>query len=249
MHAPNLSLAAARFALELVSSEELVKLADDLLTNGVYSYSLGELYSIRSPNLAVVSPLFISALKEMGISLPSREEAARTLVKGSLSDIAEGNVTPFEGLTHLLGVINTTRQYQDRLVTQAILDFCDCGEVFRWMDEYDYLTAVGEEEYIGADASERRLAALNSQVAAFSDRWLCEHVALSIDPRWLTWSEGIVQKLAQAIRDERRFADLPILADALEEAGCTNRDMLTHCRESGKHISRCWLVDLLLQEK
>jgi hypothetical protein len=57
-----------------------------------------------------------------------------------------------------------------------------------------------------------------------------------------------VVKLAQVIYDERRFTDLPILADALEEAGCTNSDVLDHCRGPGPHVRGCWVVDLLLDK-
>jgi hypothetical protein len=67
-----------------------------------------------------------------------------------------------------------------------------------------------------------------------------------LDPAWLSWREGTVRKLAQAIYDERRFADLPILADALEDTGCTNLEILTHCRQPADHVRGCWLIDLLL---
>jgi hypothetical protein len=65
-------------------------------------------------------------------------------------------------------------------------------------------------------------------------------------PSWLAWHDGTVPKIAQAIYDERRFTDLPILADALEEAGCTNADILGHCRSEGPHVRGCWVVDLIL---
>ncbi len=48
---------------------------------------------------------------------------------------------------------------------------------------------------------------------------------------WLTWREGTVVRLAQEIYDGRHFDRLPILADALEEAGCDNAEVLAHCRE------------------
>jgi hypothetical protein len=67
-----------------------------------------------------------------------------------------------------------------------------------------------------------------------------------IDPLWLTWNGSTVAKLAQAIYDERRFTDLPILADALEEAGCDNADILAHRRSGGEHVRGCWVVDALL---
>jgi hypothetical protein len=69
---------------------------------------------------------------------------------------------------------------------------------------------------------------------------------VSLDPGWLTWNGGTVAKLAQAIYEERRFQDLPVLADALEEAGCTNEGILVHCRRPGEHVRGCWVVDLLL---
>jgi hypothetical protein len=68
----------------------------------------------------------------------------------------------------------------------------------------------------------------------------------AIDPHWFAWNGGIVRKLAQAIYDEHRFGDLPILADALEEAGCTDEAILSHCRQPGEHVRGCWVVDALL---
>ena len=64
-----------------------------------------------------------------------------------------------------------------------------------------------------------------------------------IDPICLT---PAVKALAQSIYDDRRFADLPNLADALEELGCTNHEIARHCRQQGEHVRGCWAVDLLL---
>lgn len=69
---------------------------------------------------------------------------------------------------------------------------------------------------------------------------------VTIDSSWLTWNDGTVPKLAQTIYDERAFENLPILADALEDAGCTNKDILDHCRAIGPHARGCWVVDLIL---
>jgi hypothetical protein len=55
-----------------------------------------------------------------------------------------------------------------------------------------------------------------------------------------------VVKLAQAVYDERAYDRLPVLADALEDAGCHDADILTHCRGPGPHVRGCWLIDLLL---
>jgi len=67
-----------------------------------------------------------------------------------------------------------------------------------------------------------------------------------IDPSWLGWNNGVIPRLAQAIYDERAFDRLPILADALEDAGCENADILAHCRQPGEHVRGCWVLDLLL---
>jgi hypothetical protein len=67
-----------------------------------------------------------------------------------------------------------------------------------------------------------------------------------IDLSWLAWNGGAARKLAASIQAERRFGDLPVLADALEEAGCTSEDILRHCRDGGEHALGCWVIDLLL---
>lgn len=66
------------------------------------------------------------------------------------------------------------------------------------------------------------------------------------DPAWLEANGGLVARLAQSIYDERRFTELPILADALEDAGCTEVAILEHLRGSGPHARGCWPLDLLL---
>ncbi len=63
------------------------------------------------------------------------------------------------------------------------------------------------------------------------------------DPAWLT---PTVRAIASAIYADRAFDRLPILADALEEAGCTNADILLHCRMPEDHVRGCWVVDLVL---
>lgn len=70
--------------------------------------------------------------------------------------------------------------------------------------------------------------------------------SVTFDPAWRTPN---VTAVAQTIYDERRFTDMPILADALEEAGCTNEDILSHCRNGKEHARGCWVVDLLLGKK
>ena len=67
-----------------------------------------------------------------------------------------------------------------------------------------------------------------------------------IDLEWLT---DTVVALARGIYAGRAFDGMPILADALQEAGCDDDDILTHCREPGEHVRGCWVVDLLLGKR
>jgi hypothetical protein len=69
---------------------------------------------------------------------------------------------------------------------------------------------------------------------------------VALDPAWFRWNDGLVIRLAQAIYDDKNFEDLPVLADALEEAGCTDPEILGHCRGGGEHVRGCWAVDLIL---
>ena len=66
---------------------------------------------------------------------------------------------------------------------------------------------------------------------------------VTIDPTDLSRA---VRELAASTYKARAFDRLPILADALEEAGCGNTDLLNHCRQPGTHVRGCWVIDLLL---
>jgi hypothetical protein len=70
--------------------------------------------------------------------------------------------------------------------------------------------------------------------------------SVSLTPSWLTWNGGVVVRVARSIYETSRFEDLPVLADALEEAGCTDADLLAHCRGAGEHVRGCWALSLLL---
>jgi hypothetical protein len=66
---------------------------------------------------------------------------------------------------------------------------------------------------------------------------------VAIDPPWLT---STVSALATGIYADRAFDRLPILADALQDAGCDNDDILSHLRSDGPHVKGCWALDLVL---
>jgi hypothetical protein len=71
-------------------------------------------------------------------------------------------------------------------------------------------------------------------------------LAPAADPAWLAGGGGRPVKLAQQIYQDRAFERLPDLADALEQAGCSDEAVLGHCRAGGDHVRGCWVVDLVL---
>jgi hypothetical protein len=71
----------------------------------------------------------------------------------------------------------------------------------------------------------------------------------AVEAAWLACNGGAVPRLARSIRDERAFGRLPLLADALEDAGCTDVDLLGHCRSGAEHALGCWAVELLLSKE
>ena len=67
--------------------------------------------------------------------------------------------------------------------------------------------------------------------------------AVTFGPAGLT---PAIKSLGDAIYVERAFERMPVLGDALEEAGWNSVEVLAHCREPGEHVRGCWLVDALL---
>jgi hypothetical protein len=68
----------------------------------------------------------------------------------------------------------------------------------------------------------------------------------ALEPGVRAWNGGALAPLAQAIQEGGRFAELVVLADALEAAGCREAAILAHCRGPGEHAPGCWVLDLVL---
>jgi hypothetical protein len=61
-----------------------------------------------------------------------------------------------------------------------------------------------------------------------------------------SWRTDTALSLAHQMYESRDFGAMPILADALQDAGCDHEDILNHCRSRGVHVRGCWAVDLVL---
>jgi hypothetical protein len=96
-----------------------------------------------------------------------------------------------------------------------------------------------------ADATGRS-AESAAQSLLFRDIFGNPFCPVTFDPRWRT---SDVVDLAQAIYDDKAFERMPILADALMDAGCEEEQIIDHCRGEGPHVRGCWVVDLVLGKK
>jgi hypothetical protein len=129
------------------------------------------------------------------------------------------------------------------LVGAAALDFGD-GSIAAEVEAERAKEKVLQEGAAPAGAWVRQLALLSACVRdIFGNPF---RRAPPLPPSVLAWNDAIIRRIAEGIYDERAFDRLPVLADAVEEAGCTDAEILAHCRGLGPHVRGCWVVDLLL---
>lgn len=69
---------------------------------------------------------------------------------------------------------------------------------------------------------------------------------MALAPDWLRWHDGAVGRVARAIDEEETYEQMPVLGDALEDAGCDDREILDHLRGPGPHVRGCWVLDRIL---
>ncbi len=110
-----------------------------------------------------------------------------------------------------------------------------------WSDNEATNLLIGR---LGLDAVNRRLDGLGLTATRLRRRMMDLEAARRGDENVSTPAE--LRALAEAVYEERAFDRLPILADALEDAGCSDSAVLNHCRQPGVHVRGCWVVDLLL---
>jgi hypothetical protein len=81
------------------------------------------------------------------------------------------------------------------------------------------------------------------EIATFRDLAPNPFVPLAWNPDWFT---SAVRDLAAHIYAAHEFCSMPILADALQDAGCDDEQILTHCRADETHARGCWVLDAVL---
>jgi hypothetical protein len=157
-------------------------------------------------------------------------------------------ITPTEW-THVLGTggrfePNKLRSLVARAAASAALpEASEAAQLTAWAVERAALEAAMTWHDEKAAAS---MAGAAVRAGVLRDIFGNPFRRLTLAPSCLTWRDGLIRSMAATIYEERRYEDLPVLADALEEAGCTNRAVLRHCRGRNVHVRGCWVVDLIL---
>jgi hypothetical protein len=169
------------------------------------------------------------------------ERAAAAQAAGSAADVARADAdnvaTPDSASAHVIYV--------------ASLAACVVRDAFRSDDPCSLLWAVAAvgRSYCIADGP------LSAEAALLRDLFgpLPFRLLTPLAPAWLRWNEGTVGRLAEGVYGDRRLPEgtldptpLTVLADALEDAGCDQADLLSHLRGPGPHVRGCWAVDLVL---
>jgi hypothetical protein len=188
------------------------------------------------------------------------DEAGRRAVETG-ERFADGHATDEErkaASTEVFDILGTLQQESGRWDRKFALLTAERA-VLRWREDRDTClkaTEAADSAWQAAEASksvnEAHRAILQShlggtiarpQQTAFLRDVFHPFRSVSPDPAWRT---PAVLHLAQFIYEDRAFDQLPIPADALEEAGCTSQQLLDHCRSPGPHVRGCWAVDLVL---
>jgi hypothetical protein len=177
----------------------------------------------RSRNVIDVSDLYAD-------DLASEEQLTTTL---SEADAAGQDV----GILHAIGRVGQTAARAVIFLTPQLF-------------VNDVIIGVIQTKVLTADATpaseamrEADRAELEAHASLLRDIFGNPFRPVTLNPDWLT---STAVALAKQMYESRDFSAMPILADALQDTGCDNDDILNHCRERGQHVRGCWVVDLVL---
>jgi hypothetical protein len=113
-----------------------------------------------------------------------------------------------------------------------------------WKRVKDRARSAFDSTYFADGVDERIIREWSYQAALLRDIFGNPFRPVAFDPAWRT---STAVAIAQQMYVSRDFFAMPILADALQDAGCDSDDVLTHCRDAnGVHVRGCWVVDLVL---
>jgi hypothetical protein len=139
------------------------------------------------------------------------------------------------------------REYAERQTDEVLSHLAEAGGLDylgvcrqRQLPSEEYLTFVDRADRERQAGVTRERAA---QAHLVRDIFANPFRSVRFSPEWRT---ATAIALAQQMYESREFSAMPILADALQDAGCDNDEVLSHCRGAGPHVRGCWVVDLVL---
>jgi uncharacterized protein (TIGR02996 family) len=127
-----------------------------------------------------------------------------------------------------------------------------------WLEEHVPRQKRGEQmtEASKAEQIEARTSIDANLAVLLRDVFDNPFRSTAVDLGWLAWNQGTIPRLAWEIYEERYLplgtldgVRLALLADMLEDAGCTEPQLLEHCRSAGPHLRGCWALDLILARR
>jgi hypothetical protein len=127
------------------------------------------------------------------------------------------------------------------IIYTAVSSLCLPRRYIGYLSVWEYLVRFGE--MFGPEFSDNAASLVRMLLA---DIFANPFRPITLDSSWLT---STVVALATGIYNDRAFDRMPILADALQDAGCENEEILNHCRGEGPHVLGCWLLDLILKKE
>jgi len=222
---------------EWLACEDPARLLDFLLRKRSRKFRLAAVAACRD-----FSDFLTDARISEYLTEEHRREASKALEVAER--FADGRATGVE-----LEAARASAAAVTRALAQVAVALPSGDDDMRVGDASDVVAAIGEaasQQPEGVFSTLRMIPGTEFLVARTLREVFGPPTATSFSHGWLT---ATVTTLAQAIYNDRAFDRMPILADALEDAGCTNADMLSHCRGPGPHVLGCWVVDLLLAKE
>jgi hypothetical protein len=229
---------AARYALGWVNAEGIFECAQSLLDQGICTPAIATLatHGQTPVNLWYVHAKFEELLRETGLTQPAADEAVWIILRFNVRSIIESDSSPFDALHEICR--DFVWPSGARRIMEEVHDFAALLGCY-----YHYEVDIASYEGITATQAHREnMERLDREARDLARAWNRKHT----EPIHEAWTTRTVMDLVRAIDTDRAFDRLPVLADALEDAGCDNADILNHCRQPGEHVRGCWVVDLVL---
>jgi hypothetical protein len=234
-----LSSLFSRLGKEASSDERFRRFAIACCRRVADVLKFGDTYALDCLEVYASSGLREALLKARRFHRPVANDASRAMTAASAADGATRSRAAAQ-LLATSAVWSCTRTK----TTQAAMAYREAAMA------KTYLTAAARDPGPGAGPHRGWLppdpTELAVQAALLRDIFGNPFRPVAFSQKWRT---NTAVSLARTMYESRDFSAMPILADALQDAGCDNDDVLTHCRGSGPHVRGCWVIDLVLEER